>query len=67
MDEILLKILAFLAVLSPLILLALVLEGISPVQYTPMSYDEEMKWLMEEHGLTWEEANEFASISNFRG
>jgi hypothetical protein len=61
-----LEVLAMLIVLLPLIVLALILEGISPAQHIPMTYDEEMKWLMNEHGLTWEEANEFASISNFR-
>lgn len=61
-----LEVLAMLAVLSPLILLAFILDGISPAQHTPMTYDEEMKWLMEENGLTWEEADEYASISNFR-
>lgn len=37
-----------------------------PPQHTPMSYDEEMRWLMEDHGLTWEEANEIASLSSWR-
>ncbi len=41
--------------------LAGLLDG-SAMTYTPMTYDEEMRWLMEDHGLTWEEAHEYASL-----
>lgn len=31
-------------------------------KYERMSFEEEVKWLMEEHGLTKEEAEEIANL-----
>ncbi len=51
----------------PLVLLCGAIAGMGPVQYDPMSYDEEMRWLTEEHGLSREEADGYASISHRSG
>ncbi len=34
----------------------------SPEPYVPMTYDEEMDWLMNQHGLSHEDADEIASL-----
>lgn len=52
------------AVVVPFLLLGLALDGCCSTQYIPMTYEEEMQWLMQDHGLSWEEANEYASIPN---
>ena len=46
----------------PLLLIWSVIEGMSPVQYTPMSYDEEVAWLINKHGLSQKEAEEIADL-----
>lgn len=60
------SILSVCAVLAPLAFLGIIMDGFGGSQYTPMSYDEEMRWLMEDHGLTWEEADEYASLPYHR-
>jgi hypothetical protein len=39
-------IVAIVLIAVPLVLVGVIIEGAAPVQYTPMSYDEEMEWLI---------------------
>lgn len=56
-------ILLYILVSLPLIFVLLVIASIgSTSDYTPMTYDEEVKWLMEEQGLSREEAEEIANL-----
>jgi hypothetical protein len=44
------------------IMAMLVYEMTTPASYTPMTFDEEVKWLMEEHKLTRKEAEDLANM-----
>ena len=57
-------VLGILAVFAPFIIFGFLIEGCGRDQYTPMTYDEEMKWLIEVHNLSWKEADEYARIPN---
>ena len=47
----------------PLVVIFLALGGMCQSrQYDPMSYDEEMRWLTEDCGLSREEADEIANL-----
>ena len=59
----------WLAVLVPLAILGMLMLALSASgndQYTPMTFDEEVRWLMEDCGLDREYAEELANIPHNR-
>lgn len=51
----------FLGVLPLLLLLGAIAGMCQGSQHTPMTYDEEMMWLMKDHGFSEEEAEDIAN------
>lgn len=52
----------FLALAGIAIFLGFILSAATPHQQIPMSYDEEVEWLIAQHGLSREEAEDIADI-----
>ena len=60
-----LEISVFLVGLTIITIILIAISGLQEKDYMPMSYDEEMDWLMNVHGLSKKEADEYASIRTF--